>query len=279
MDNQETVDSSPASFISKKKGCGCLKWFIIFFVICIIALFFISKKTREMQKRAYVFAAINNFKHIENALHAYLSSPDSKCGLPITEGSNRPVIIRDVNGIIKNDSSEKYILEQILEGTGNFDWFPRWRIGTDWNGRSNTPSNLRFSKELHMFTLAEPSPGDIILKELSDWSPCNRSEVSLLNASAPKGNPSQLPVILRDGKIDQINFYLDGYYPLKGKHCAYVVLKDVDMADAQILSEQINGPFYDTSTTGYQYKGRLIFDKPSTPDNKTDVYYYLCHTE
>ncbi|MDF9834016.1 hypothetical protein M2103_002251 [Ereboglobus sp. PH5-5] len=262
----------------KKISSGCLKGILIFLVVGIILYAGLIYVIDIVTTRAKIVAATSNFRNLEKYTATYLKNHTADGSIPITEGEGLSVVVVDDNGRETRAESRFYTLEHILMAYGIQERpFHCRELGND---NYNYPYKT-FSTETRAFlkTIRNYEKKAVPCDDQSlDWTPYNRAEVSLIDLSNSQGASKSFPVIVKNGTIDRINFYLDGVVPLKGTRCAYVVLKNVSYRDACALSELINGAMDCSSEAGFQYDGRLIFNKPSA-DKKTDVYYYLCHTD
>jgi hypothetical protein len=261
--------------------CGCL----VFIVIGFLAFSCVSLKAIN---RARIVAALSNLRNLENAVLQFQALPSVQGALPITEGTGNVAVIWNGIDLETRKSSEPYILEQALLAADAIERLPTW--GTMGIGKDGPSHGMSFFNE-PVFSLTHNAyyAEGMIYRSGSyertsgkgnDWSPYNRSEVSLIDDTCAPGDPERLPVRFIDGIIDRVNFYLDGRTPLQGKRCAYVILKDVQIKDARVLSAEVNGKMDNTSRKiNRQYRGRLIFAPPVSPETTTDVYYYLWSDE
>jgi hypothetical protein len=119
----------------------------------------------------------------------------------------------------------------------------------------------------------------------NDWTPYNTAYVATAQDSGGTLNAggalTQL-VTETGGKVETINFSLDGQTKQRGSRIAFVVLRNVSQKDANKLSAELNGSLDDSEEDPEkQLRGRLIYHFTDGATNSpaatasTDVYYCL----
>ena len=274
-----TMSEQPSSLSSTPRQKSWIRrnfWNVIFIIIVVgIPVSCVSDGVSSALQRAKSRQCSAMLKSAEVAIHIYLSLPESKNELIVTEGTGTPVRIWNGHTVQLTASGDNYTFDQILLECGALESAPRLAYGKNAVDYIKKELEPKFSMKHRAYYASNMNIDGMITQAGQDWTPYSRIEVSLTSNETGDPKLTQLPVVFKNGKIDSINFYLDDNKPLRAGRCAYYIIKQVRMRDARRLSQEYNGPQDDTGHQDFQYRGRMIFDSPGA-SGKTDVYFFLC---
>ena len=261
--------------INTRKGFTLVEMLGVLAIIAIL-ISVIAVGVMSAINRARIVATVSNIKNLETAAVGFIALPNTGGTVPLTEGGT--VVRTWATGtppVFALAASTNYTLDQALRASGLIERPMTWRIGKD--GMIDCPisSEATFVLSRNAFAVAGETVNGVTTVGGQDWSGHNRTECAPITANlipiAAGASVTELPVVGNGAAVESITFYLDGVSPLTGSRCAFVILRDVSLKDANKLSAELNGSLDNSELTPrQQFVGRVIYDADTVDTSGTD---------